>query len=110
MRYKPGSVVWAVYPYKDENGVFIPKERPVLVVDYDGDTDRYVCKITSSDISKYTDECHKIEVESDLGIAFGLSNDSFLDMRRQVSIPVSFIRRQIGFCPDDFWEELGFSL
>ncbi|GAA0890369.1 hypothetical protein GCM10009122_00470 [Fulvivirga kasyanovii] len=98
MRYQAGDVVTVYFPWRDEDGSIVMKERPAVVYEVDTVENRVLIQITSKNRS---DKLPGIWVlkDSDAGKKMRLKKDSFINVSQMVNLNMRFIKRLIGFCP-----------
>lgn len=102
-RYAPGDVVLVYFPWETEDGTLDYKKRPAVVRSFEGDSDRLLIQITSTNRS---DKLPGIWVTKDSkeGEQMGILSDSFINVGTQRVISLRDIDRLIGFCP--YMEEI----
>lgn len=97
-RYDVGAVVLVHFPYKDHDGHIQVKPRPGIIYRLDGDRERVIIQITTTNRSN---ELPGIWVpkDSDKGKKMGILKDSFINVGTQLCLKFEDIIRVIGYCP-----------
>ena len=97
-RYEVGEVVLVLFPYQDHNGDIQVKTRPGLIYQLDGDRERVIIQITTTNRSDKLPG-KWIPKDSEIGKKMGLLADSFINAGTQLCLRFEDIIRVIGFCP-----------
>lgn len=91
--YQPGDIIIARFPYQEDPAKF--KVRPALVLSDEGGGKYRICKITKTNrTGKHPGDW--VVAASIVGREMGLNEDSFIDLKRLITVPNSFIVHKIS--------------